>query len=251
MTMTLIIAKREFLALLKSPLAWVVAATIQAIIAYMFIINLDYYVGIQGRLAVVESAPGLTELVVMPTLIAAAWVLLVVSPLLTMRLFSDELRQNTLALLFSSPLAMWEIVIGKYLSLLAYLSLLTAMILLMPLSLLFGAQLDMGMVLSGVLGVYLVSMSYLALGLFIASITKNAVVSAITSTGLLLMLWLIELSLKTGESGEFISYISMLHHFLPMMKGLFSSVDLIYYIVFILLFLLLSIKQLEFARVQA
>jgi len=251
MTMTLIIAKREFLALLKSPLAWVVAATIQAIIAYMFIINLDYYVGIQGRLAAVESAPGLTELVVMPTLIAAAWVLLVVSPLLTMRLFSDELRQNTLALLFSSPLAMWEIVIGKYLSLLAYLSLLTAMILLMPLSLLFGAQLDMGMVLSGVLGVYLVSMSYLALGLFIASITKNAVVSAITSTGLLLMLWLIELSLKTGESGEFISYISMLHHFLPMMKGLFSSVDLIYYIVFILLFLLLSIKQLEFARVQA
>ena len=55
--MTFSIARRELLSLLKSPLAWVIAATVQAILAYMFIINLDYYVGIQGRLAAAESAP--------------------------------------------------------------------------------------------------------------------------------------------------------------------------------------------------
>jgi len=251
MSMIIIIAKRELLALLKSPMAWVIAAVVQAIIAYMFIINLDYYVGIQGRLAAAESAPGLTELVVMPTLVAAAWVLLVVSPLVTMRLFSDELRQNSIALLFSAPVSMAEIVFGKFLSLVIYLLLLTTLILLMPLTLLFGSPLDLGMLLSGCLGLLLVSLSYLALGLFIACITKSTVVSAITSTGVLLMLWLIELSLKTGESGEFISYVSMLHHFIPLMKGVFSSVDLLYYLMFIALFLLLSIKQLEFSRVQA
>ena len=251
MRMVAIIAKRELLALLKSPLAWVIAAVVQAIIAYMFILNLDYYVGIQGRLAAVNSAPGLTELVVMPTLITASWVFLIVSPLLTMRLFSDEIRQNTIALLFSSPLAMWEIVFGKYLALVVYFLSLSALVLFMPLSLLFGAKLDFGMLFSGMLGLLLVSLSYLSLGLFIACITKNAVVSAVTSTGILLMLWLIELSLKTGESGEFISYISMLHHFIPLMKGLFSSVDLIYYLMFIAVFLLLSVKQLEFSRVQA
>jgi len=251
MTMVWIIAKRELLSLLKSPLAWIIAATVQAIIAYMFIINLDYYVGIQSRLAALDSAPGLTELVVMPTLVTAAWVLLLVLPLLTMRLFANERRQNTIALLFSSPLAMWEIVLGKYLSLTIYLLLLTLLLLLMPLSLTFGSSLDVGMLLSGIIGLLLVSLSYLALGLFIACIADSAVVSAVISIGLLLMLWLIELSLKTGESGEFISYVSMLHHFLPLMKGLFSSVDLIYYLLFIALFLLLSVKHLEFSRVQA
>jgi len=174
-----------------------------------------------------------------------------VSPLLTIRLFANERLQNTIALLFSSPVSMWEIVLGKYLSLLIYLLMLTLLLLLMPLSLSLGSSLDFGMLFSGVLGLLLVSLSYLALGLFIACITDSAVVSAIISIGLLLMLWLIELSLKTGESGEFISYISMLHHFLPLMKGLFSSVDLIYYLLFISLFLLLSVKHLEFSRVQA
>jgi len=251
MSMVYVITKRELLALLKSPMAWVIAAVVQAIIAYMFIINIDYFVGIQGRLAAIDSAPGLTEIVVMPTLVTAAWVLLLATPLLTMRLFSEEVQQNSIALLFSSPLSMWEIVLGKYSALAIYIILLSLLLFLMPLSMYIGASLDFGMLFSGMMGLILVSLSYLALGLFIACISKNAVVSAITSSGLLLMLWLIELSLKSGDNSALISYVSMLHHFIPMMKGLFSSVDLLYYLMFITVFLLLSIKQLEFSRVQA
>lgn len=251
MNMAYFIARRELLSLLKSPMAWVIAATVQGILAYLFIIDLDYYVSIQGRLAAAETAPGMTELVVTPLLIAAAWVFLVISPLLTMRLFSDELKQNSLALLFSSPIAMWQIVLGKYAAVLLYLLILTALTLLMPLSLLVGGQLDLGMMFSGVLGLLLVSFSYIALGLFINCLTKNAMVTAVVSTGILLMLWLIELSIKTGESGDFIGYISMLHHFVPLMKGIFSTADLAYYLLFTAFFLIMSVKQLEFDRVQA
>jgi ABC-2 type transport system permease protein len=251
MNMAYIIARRELASLLKSPLAWIIAATVQAILAYIFIIDLDYYVSIQGRLAASETAPGMTELVVTPLLIATSWVFLVISPLLTMRLFSDELKQNSLALLYSSPLAMWHIVLGKYIAVAVYLLLLTALTLLMPLSLLLGGHLDLGMMFSGVLGLLLVSFSYIALGLFINCLTKSAMVTAVTSTGILLMLWLIELSIKTGESGAFINYISMLHHFIPLMKGIFSTTDLVYYLLFTVFFLVLSVKQLDYARVQA
>lgn len=118
--MVLAIAGRELRSLFLSPLAWVLLAVIQIILGYMFTTQVDFFLQLQPRLAVTADAPGVTEIVVGPFFGNAALVLLLIVPLLTMRLISDELRNRTLSLLFSAPVSMTEIVLGKYLGTLGF-----------------------------------------------------------------------------------------------------------------------------------
>jgi len=145
------IAARELRSLFLSPLAWAILAVIQFIMGYMFLVQIEFFVQIQPRLAALESAPGITDVVVAPLFGNAAIVLLLIVPMLTMRLISDERRQQTLSLLFSAPISMTEIVLGKYLGMLAFLATTLALLALMPLSLLLGTSLDTGMLLAGLL----------------------------------------------------------------------------------------------------
>ena len=115
------IAARELRSLFFSPLAWTMLAVIQVIIAFLFLVQVDFFLQIQPRLAQMPGAPGLTEIVVAPTFGNAALILLLVVPLLTMRLVSDELRNQTLSLLFSAPVSMSAIILGKYLGVLGFL----------------------------------------------------------------------------------------------------------------------------------
>ncbi|MCL5669310.1 MAG: ABC-2 transporter permease, partial [Gammaproteobacteria bacterium] len=155
-----IIAARELKSLFLSPLAWTILAVVQIILAWLFLVQLDQFAALQSQLAARPGAPGLTDLVVAPLFASAATVLLLVTPLLTMRVMSEERRQHTLTLLFSMPLSMTEIVLGKYLGLLALLGIMLAMIALMPLSLLLGGALDSGQFAAGVLGLALIMASY-------------------------------------------------------------------------------------------
>ena len=100
------IAARELRSLFFSPLAWTMLAVIQVIVAFLFLAQVDLFLQIQPRLPQMPGAPGLTEIVVAPTFGNAALILLLVVPMLTMRLVSDELRNQTLSLLFSAPVSM-------------------------------------------------------------------------------------------------------------------------------------------------
>lgn len=248
--MLLTIARKELTSLAVSPAAWAVATVVQAILGYFYLIYLDYFLQMQGRLAAAANAPGATDMVVAPLFVTAATVFLLVVPFLCMRLLSEERRSKTLPLLLSAPLAMWEIVLGKYLGILGYLYLLLALTTLMPLSLLTGGGLDFGLFASGLLGLILLISSFAALGLFMSSLTAHPAVAAITSFGALLFLWLLELSVKSGESSEFFVYLSMLHHYVPMMKGILNSSDILYYLLFTVLFLVLTVKHLDNRRLR-
>ena len=140
--MALTIAGREFRSLFLSPLAWTILGVIQIILGYMFLAQLDYFMTLQPRIAGLPDAPGVTDLIVAPMFGNAGVILLLVTPLLTMRLISEERRNRTLSLLFTAPVTMTEIVLGKYLGILAFLLVMVAMIYLMPLSLLLGGGLD-------------------------------------------------------------------------------------------------------------
>src|ERR1051325_8468131 len=115
------IAWREFRALFLSPLAWSVLAALQAIIALMFLGRVELVQRYQGQLLAMENAPGITELVVPDLYGNAAIILLLVVPLLTMRLVSEERRNRTMPLLYSAPVSMTEIILGKYLGVLLFL----------------------------------------------------------------------------------------------------------------------------------
>ena len=167
-----------------------------------------------------------------------------------MRLISEERRNQSLSLLLSAPISMTEIILGKYLGALGFLIILLLLITLMPLSLLLGGNLDIGMLLAGVLGLLLLLASFAALGLFMSTLTNQPIIAAISSFGILILLWVLDMASGTGEQSALFSYLSMMRHYQAMLKGIFSTADLAYYLLFITVFLILSIRRLDAQRLQ-
>jgi ABC-2 type transport system permease protein len=244
----LAIAGRELRSLFLSPLAWTLLAVVMAILAYMFNAQVDFFLQIQPRLPGMPNAPGATEIIVAPVLGNAAIVLLLIMPLLTMRLVSDELRNQTLSLLFSAPLTMSDIVFGKYIGMLGFIAILVLLIALMPISLLAGGRLDLGMVASGLFGLFLMLAAFSAVGLFMSTLTAQPTIAAVSTFGALLLLWIIDWS--GAGTGGVLAYLSMLRHYEALLRGVFNSTDVIYYVLVIIGFIVLSIRRLDSYRLQ-
>lgn len=247
--MILTLAARELRSMFLSPLAWTILAVVQFILAWMFLGQLDVYVAYQSQIAMMENPPGATEVIVAPLFSSATLILLLVTPLLTMRLVSEERRARTLPLLLSAPVSMSEIVLGKYLGLLGFLAVMLALTALMPLSLLTLGTLDFGLLAANLLGVALMLAAFAAAGLFMSTLSAQPTVAAIGSFGLLLLLWIIEWSgSAAGAEQGVIQYLSLQRHYEALLRGLFDSSDVIYYLLFITTFLVLSIRRLDAER---
>lgn len=246
--MIISIALRELRSMFLSPLAWTVLAVIQLVLAWSFFTQIDFFFNIQSQLATLPNAPGVTDLVVMPTFEVASIILLMVTPLLTMRLISEERRNGSIALLLSSPISMTEIVLGKFTGIVLFMLIFITMISLMPLSLLMGTELDLGKLAAGVFALVLLLSAFSAAGLYLSSLTSNPVVAAISTFGLLLLLWII--NSNTGDASNTLDQLSLLGHFAPMLRGLIDTADIAYFILFIATFLLLTIRQLDSQRLQ-
>lgn len=244
------IALRELRSMFLSPLAWTVLAVTQLILAWIFLSQIDVFFSLQEELATLDNAPGVTDLVVAPVLEIASVILLMISPLLTMRLISEERRNGTLPLLLTAPVSTSEIVLGKFFGIALFYLILITMISLMPLSLMLGTELDLGKLAAGLLGLVLLMSAFAAAGLFLSSLTANPVVAAISTFGLLLLLWMLELNTGDNSTAGVFSHISLTHHIGPFLRGLVNSVDLAYFALFIITFLLLTIRQMDAQRLQ-
>lgn len=245
------IAMKELRSLFLSPFAWTVLAVIQLIMAYLFLAQVDFFLQIQPRLVGLESAPGVTEIVVAPLYGNAAMVMLLIVPMITMRMLSDERRNQTMPLLFSAPISMTEIVLGKYVGVVMFLSIMLLMLTLMPLSLLLGGGLDLGVLLACVLGLFLLLASFAAIGLFMSSLTAQPTVAAVSTFGVLLLLWVLDWNRGSNEAGsDVLGYFSIVRHYEALLQGRFNSADIVYYLLVIMLFIILSIRQLDADRLQ-
>ncbi len=244
-----VIAKRDFFAMFRSPLAWIILAVVQAILGYMFLANLDNFFLLQPQLTQLENTPGVTDVVITPLMQVAAIILLMIMPLITMRSLAEEKRNRTLSLLVSAPLSMSEIVLGKYLGLLLFVLILVSLLMLMPLSLYLGTSPDAGKLLSIYLGMLLLLAAFSAIGLYLSSLTENQTIAAVGTFGVLLMLWIIDwigASIDNGQS--ILAYLSLLQHHQSMLEGVFDTADVAYYLILIVGFLGLTIRQLDRER---
>ena len=218
-----VIARREFSAMFLAPLAWVILAVIQVILGYMFLTNLDNFFLLQPQLLQLQNTPGVTDIVVTPLMQVAAIILLMVMPLLTMRSIAEEKRNRSLTLLISAPVSMSEIVVGKFLGLMLFVLVLVGMLLLLG--------------------------AFSAIGLYMSSLTENQTIAAVGSFGILLMLWIIDWLSGTVNSGQsLLAYLSLLQHHESMLQGVFDSSDVAYYLILIVGFLGLTIRQLDRER---
>ncbi len=239
------IAWRELRNLFLSPLAWCVLAVVQFILAWMFLASVENFHG--NPAAVV----GVTDTVVAGLYSISSIVMLLVVPLLSMRLFAEERRSGSLALLLSAPIRMSEIVLGKYLGLLGFLIIMVLMLTLMPLSLALGTHLDYGKLAADMLGMVLLLGAFAAGGLYMSTLTRQPVVAAISSFGLFLFLWVVNwLGQGSAHYSELLHYISLIGHYSSLLQGAFDSSDVIYYLLFIATFLTLSIRRLDGQRLQ-
>jgi len=246
MNMINTIAIHEFKSLFLSPLAWTVLAILQAILAYIFLTQVETFNLIQPKLATIEGAPGLTDIVVIPLFSNAAIILLLVTPLLTMRLICEDRRNKTLSLLMSAPISSADIIIGKYLGSLGLLLILVVLITLMPLSLLVGCELDMGKLFSNLLALMLLVTAFTSTGLFMSTIAGHPTVAAMGTFGVLLLLWILDWTTSMNDQrSELLEYLSILRHFQNLQSGQLNTADICYFLLFTLSFLFLGIRSLN------
>jgi len=240
----ILIAGNELRRFFKSTLAWIILAIIQFLVAIFFYMPLVMY------LQPASTASGLTDAVVSTMYGFAAYIILIMSPLLTMRLISEERQLGTIRLLFSSPISITEIVLGKFLGITIFYLLILLMITLMPLSLLFGTQLDLGQIASSLVGLFLLMTSVASIGLFLSSLTSSPAMAAISTFGTILFLLIIKIG-GTNSSSEValvFSYLSIDKHYNNFLSGLFNSVDIFYYIILTVFFIILCIWRLDSER---
>ena len=216
----------------------------------MFLVQLEDYLRFQSELVTLEQAPGITDLIVAPLIDSAALLLLLITPLISMRLISEELRTRTFDLLLSSPVSMTQIVLGKYLALITVFTTLTLLTALMPLSLLTGGTLDLGRLTAAIIGLWLLAACFAAIGIFFSSLTRQPAVAAISSYGLLLFLWIIDLSSSNANASGVLDWLSLSNHFRRLTTGLVYSEDLLFYLLLIGGFLILTVKRLDSYRTE-
>lgn len=171
-------------------------------------------------------------------------------PLITMGLMSRELSSGSIKFLYSSPITTRQIILGKYLAMMAYGAMLMVIL---AIYVVFGAftieNMDLPFVLTGMLGLYLLTCAYAAIGLFMSSITSYQVVAAMGTLAILAALNFI------GEVGQDIAFVRDITYWLSMsgrayefLAGLICSEDVLYFIIVITLFIVLSIMRLQGAR---
>ena len=236
------IARKELKILFTSPLAWTLLALAQLILTWVFLGRLDAFLGVQSQLIQIANPPGITEVIVTPVFSMAAVVLLMVTPLLTMRLLAEERRNNTLVLLLSAPISVADIVIGKFLSLMAFFFIMIALLAGLSISLLIGGTLDFGLLLANVLGLSLIAACFISLGLFVSSLTVYP------ALGLLLGLWVVDIAARDADG--IARYFSLLKHYEYFTRGIIDTFSLAYFVLFIVTFLVLTVHRMNGERLH-
>ncbi len=243
------LARNELYRLFLSPLAWIILALTQLILAYLFLSHVDYFLSIQPQLATIPGAPGVTELVATVLLNNAALVLLLITPLITMRLIAEERQNNTLPLLFSAPLSMSSLVAGKFLGTFAFFLILLCLISLMPLSLTLGSHLDYGQLAAGFLGLILLVSSFTAVGLYLSSLTTQPIIAAVTTFASLFLLWLF--GFNNADSSSMLNWLALPTHLNPMLQGDVNTSDIAYFILLTAVCLILTTRHLNSIRLAS
>ncbi|MEO6720911.1 MAG: gliding motility-associated ABC transporter permease subunit GldF [Ferruginibacter sp.] len=182
----------------------------------------------------------------------APWVLLFLVPAITMRALSDEFKTGTFELLQTRPLSKWEVIGGKYLSVLVVLIfvIIPTFIYIITIRNLSSGGIDTGGITGSYIGLFLLAAVFAAIGLCCSSFTNNAVVAFLISAFACLILYfgfnaVSKLPVFQGKADYFIEMIGIDFHYRSVSRGLLDSRDLIYFASLIFLFLLITVKNLH------
>jgi ABC-2 type transport system permease protein len=259
MNNTIAVFKKEMRAYFVSPVAYVVLTVFLLIAGYFFVNILGIFFE-RSMMAMMQAQQygGMPPAIDVPALVArnffgvVSTIVLFMLPMITMATYADEKRRGTIELLLTSPITNLEIVLGKFLAALSFfVGMLLPTFLYMGFLVLYSQpRMPLGPILSGYLGLLLLGGSLIALGIFISTLTENQIVSASITFGAFLLLWVIDLSARSGSSSlqEIVRHLSILNHFEDFAKGVIDTSSLILYASFIFLGLFLTYRSIESLR---
>ncbi len=174
-------------------------------------------------------------------------VLLFLSPTITMRLMSEEMKMGTIESLMTAPVTDTEVIVGKFLSGIGFYVFLLLPTLAYPLMISRIGQLEWGAIWSAYLGLVLIGCVYISVGLLISCFTKDQVIAAVAGFDVLLALWLLDIITKrsTDRLSESVRYVTLFYHFDTFVKGLVDTRDIIFFLSLTVFCLFLAVRVLE------
>lgn len=239
------VIRLEIRRLVVRPMAWAIAALTIAWLAWTFVLGLGQFLGAQLKLAAIADSPGFTDLVAIPMLAELAKLAFLVVPLMTMSLLAGERRSGTLALLGSTGLSPWRIVLGKYLAVLAWLALWLLAALAMPLVVGFESTADWGKLAAATLGTACLLATLAAIGIACSAATSFPAIAAALTLIISLALWTADRGAQAaGVSGGFLDWLTMATHLQNLLRGLVVSSDIVWFMLAIALSLTLAVRRL-------
>jgi len=247
------LTKKEIRAYFSSPIAYAVI-TVFLVLAGFFFYSLVWWFNNQAMEAsqnpYYAQQLNINQMVFSPLFHNISIILLLVIPLLTMRLLAEEKKIGTEELLFTSPVSVTQIILGKYLA-----ALFVLVVMLLPTGILTALTFAYGNpepapVLIGYLGLVLMGAAFIAVGLFFSSLTENQIVAAVLTFGTLLLFLVLNWAAYSagGVWRGVLNYISFFQHFDSLTQGMIDTQDLVYYASFAFFGLFLTHSVIQSRR---
>lgn len=246
----LAIAQKELKSYFASPIAYVIIGFFALVSGWFYIISLTYFVQ-QTMMGTPGQGPiNINSMMIRPLLQNTSVVALFVLPMITMRTYSEEKRSGTIELLLTSPLTDFQIVMGKFLGAVALYGLMLAVTLIhMGILFVYGNP-EWKPIVSGYLGLFLMGASFISVGLWISSMTKNQIVAGMASFAAFLLLWTVMWAADSAGPimQKVLMAVSITDHFDDFSKGVIAVRHLVYYFSFIGFGLFLTAKSVDSER---
>lgn len=247
----LAVAGKELRGYFNSPIGWVVCGLFSLMFGYFFYVYVEVFLKNSMQSQMGAGGPiNINMNLIRPLLSNAAIVILFVLPSITMRTYSEEKRSGTIELLLTSPISDWEIILGKFFGAMSlYGVMLLATMVYMTILFAYG-QPEWRPLVSGYIGLLLMGGSFISMGLFISSLTKNQIIAGIGTFIASLMFWVIGWMGDNASPtvSSILTYLSITEHFDDFAKGVIDTKHVIFYLSFITFGLFLTSKSVDTER---
>lgn len=255
----LAIAEKEWRHYFGSPIAYVALFVWTMLFGIFFYFAFAYFLEMSMRSMGQEMGGGmkmsLNDYLIGPVIRNMAVVALFIAPMLTMRLFAEEKKQGTIELLATAPITDLQVVLGKFLAAVALQALMIASGL-VNVALLWVYAVnppEWKPILTGALSLLLLGACFIALGLFISTLTSNQIVAGILTFCLCLALWTLGWADDPagGPVMKVVAYLGVTTHMEEMAKGILELKDVVFYLSVIVFGLFLGHQSVESQRWRA
>ena len=254
----LIVTGKELKSYFVSPIAYVLLGAFTLIMGWFYFNLVARFIQLSKiyelfRRPDILMRMNLNDMVIQPLFYNMTVILIIITPIMTMRLLAEEKNLHTDELILTSPISTWDIILGKFLGAFIFMFIMIALtgIFMFELFTYSNPHPEVGPVIAGYIGLFLMGASFLAVGIFSSSITSNQLVAAVVSFLILLMFYVINIvssSVSSPTLGKVLNYLSLVNQFDDFVKGIIDLRNVIYYLSFITVGLFLSKLSLDSLR---